>query len=146
MRTIITLFLTFTTGQIYAQDCLHTNLRWRTAIYNAREEGKVIFLDFYAPWCVPCKKMDIYTYPDEDVQSIICHEDVLSLKINMGDNNGRGAHPDAVYLQRKYNVVAYPTMIFTDQNGNEIFRTTGFKQPDAFIEWFTEELEQLMND
>jgi thiol:disulfide interchange protein len=123
-----------------AQDCLNTDVRWSRIKQYATQNRKIIFLDFYAPWCTPCKKLDKYTYPDESVKEITCHEDVVCLKVNLGDKEGNEMHPDADYLRRKYNVTSFPTMIFLMPDGEELFRTTGFKYPQEFRDWFIDEL------
>jgi thiol:disulfide interchange protein DsbD len=40
-----------------------------TATARAEAEGKPIFIDFYADWCIPCKQMDREVFPDPEVRA-----------------------------------------------------------------------------
>lgn len=146
-KTFIFLFLNLFSIILYSQDdCLYTDERWQDIKKYAIRNEKIIFLDFYAPWCVPCKKMDANTYPDPEVKQITCNDAVVSFKVNMGYANGNNKHPDAEYLSSKYNIQAYPTMIFLMPDGTELFRTTGYKSPEDFIEWFQEQLKEILEE
>ena len=37
------------------------------ALVKAKQENKILFVDFYAVWCVPCKKMAKTVFTQEEV-------------------------------------------------------------------------------
>ena len=59
---------------IYAQsDSLYKGIRfekglsWQQMLDKAKVEGKYVFVDCYATWCLPCKWMDKNIYTSEKV-------------------------------------------------------------------------------
>lgn len=85
-----------------------------TAKEIAQAEGKFVFIDFYADWCVPCKWMDEITYTDRNVISTL-QNDFVSVKVNIDDFDG-------FTLKEEYKVKVLPTVIVLDQNGKVVKR------------------------
>ena len=85
-----------------------------TAKEIAQVEGKYVFIDFYADWCVPCKWMDETTYADRNVINTL-QNDFVSVKVNIDDFDG-------FTLKEEYNVRVLPTVIVLDQNGKVVRR------------------------
>ncbi|QLZ67936.1 protein-disulfide reductase DsbD [Legionella sp. PC1000] len=83
----------------------------KQAIANA--QGKPVMLDFYADWCTSCKVMDATTFKDPRVQEALARFSVI--KIDVTKNNA-----DDKALLNYFHVVAPPTFIFLDAQGNEI--------------------------
>lgn len=51
-----------------------SSVRWElypSALTAAAEDGKMIFVDIVADWCIPCREMDKTTYRDEAVVKIL---------------------------------------------------------------------------
>ncbi len=42
-------------------------LDWQQVLAKAKAENKYIFVDCYATWCIPCKKMDTDVYSSQKV-------------------------------------------------------------------------------
>ncbi|KAA3624690.1 MAG: thioredoxin, partial [Bacteroidetes bacterium] len=58
MKKLVFLFLiTLFTSSIAAQGIEFLHLTWDEALELAKEEEKIIFVDAYAVWCGPCKRM-----------------------------------------------------------------------------------------
>lgn len=83
----------------------------------AHKENKLVFIDFYAHWCLPCKMMEDDVFTHEPTAQII-NADFVSYKINAEKDHGR-------LLASKYNVSSYPTLIFLDSDGNILERKDG---------------------
>lgn len=83
------------------------------------KSDKKVVVDFYATWCVPCRKFSPIV---EEVAKE--KEDINFYKINI-DN--------APTISDKYNVISIPTLIVIE-NGKEINRTVGLVSKEKIIE------------
>ena len=90
----------------------------------------VAMLDLYADWCVACKEFEKYTFSAPQVKKAF--EQVLLLQVDMTKNS-----PENKALMEKLHVLGLPTIIFFDQQGEEIqgARVTGFIQAEPFADW-----------
>lgn len=97
---------------------------YRAAFALAEEQGKNVFIDFYADWCPPCRTLAEDYFPRPDYQEFL--SGVVPLKVNV-DNE-----PD---FAGSYNVSSIPALILTDAEGNEIDRVEGVTgNAEAFLE------------
>ena len=96
----------------------------------AENPKKVVMLDLYADWCVACKEFEKSTFSDTRVQNAF--NDVLLLQVDMTKNSAHNSE-----LMKKLNVMGLPTIIFLNNQGNEIenSRVTGFMPADEFLVW-----------
>ncbi len=85
-----------------------------TAKEIASAQGKYIFIDFYADWCVPCKWMDETTYADKGVINTL-KSNFIPVKVNIDDFDG-------YTLKAEYNIKVLPTLLVIDPNGKVIKR------------------------
>ena len=95
-------------------DSPFSDISLTTAKELASVEGKMIFVDFYANWCVPCKWMDETTYSDKQVISSL-RDKFIPIKINIDDFDG-------YTLKEEYGIKILPTVLVLDQNGKVIKR------------------------
>lgn len=98
---------------------------WEEALAEAKQENKYIFLDIYASWCGPCKKLKRTTFKDEAVGNYF-----NSNFINMTMD---GETKEGLELAEKYDIRAYPTLLIIDPNGKKMTKTVGFKRPRILI-------------
>ncbi len=86
-------------------------------IDRAKIENKLVFIDFVADWCAPCKLMeeDIYTYKPLYDQ---INRDFISYRVDIEKQNG----PNLSYL---YDVKKLPTLLFLDTQGEIIVKREG---------------------
>lgn len=78
------------------------------AIAKAKSEGKFIFIDTYAEWCVPCKQMEL-VFVDQEVSDFF-NDHFINVKIDMDSPLGKKISED-------YDIVWLPTLVFLDQEG-----------------------------
>ena len=88
----------------------------------------VAMLDLYADWCVACKEFEKYTFSNGQVQNAF--QGVLLLQADMTQNS-----PQNTELMKQLEVLGLPTIIFFDNQGNEISNTriTGFINAERFL-------------
>ena len=83
----------------------------------AAEKNKLVFLDIYTDWCMPCKMMDEDVFPDENLGKYF-NDNFISYKADAE----KGTGPTIATL---YNVYAYPTLLFLDSKGNILEQKIG---------------------
>jgi thiol:disulfide interchange protein DsbD len=97
------------------------------ALARAAAANRLAMLDFYADWCVDCKKMDRYTFTEASV--IAALDGMLLLKADVTAND----EADQALL-RRFGIFGPPTIAFFDVNGREMrgLRQVGFTPADEF--------------
>jgi len=100
-------------------DFIHTD-KLTEALERAEAEDKMVFIDFYTSWCLPCKLMDEDVFTDKEFGDYM-NRHFISVKINAEVGNG----PNLAAL---YQVKSYPTLLFIDLNG----RVKGRKEGAAY--------------
>ena len=96
------------------------------ALKLAKDENKLLFVDVYATWCGPCKRMDAVTFVNAEVGEYF-NERFVNLKID----GEKGQGPT---IRQRYNVRGYPTLLFLNHKGEVITSTAGFRDPQRFLE------------
>lgn len=96
-----------------------TNAQLDQALQAAK--GKAVMVDFYADWCVSCKEMEAYTFPDAAVKTAL--QGVNLIKVDVTDYNAQ-----AKALLSRFKLVGPPATLFFNRSGQERseFRLVGF--------------------
>jgi len=86
-----------------------------------------VFLDFYADWCLDCKRMERSTFPDPGVAALMSEFDLL--KIDMTDFSDR--HQQVL---NEFGLIGPPAYLFFS-GGVELdrYRMFGFMPPEEFV-------------
>lgn len=92
----------------------------------ATAENKLIFLDAYASWCGPCKKMSKQVFTNDKVAEYF-NANFINAKIDMEAGEGRD-------IAKLYAVSVYPSLLFINGEGKVLHRATGAYEPEALIE------------
>jgi thiol:disulfide interchange protein DsbD len=97
------------------------------ALSAARTANQPVMLDFTAEWCVSCKEMEEYTFPDAGVIGAL--EPFMLLRADVTDNND----DDQALLQR-FQSFGPPTIAFFDRSGFERtnYKLVGFVPAEKF--------------
>lgn len=98
---------------------------WNEILKKAKKTNKIIMIDMYTSWCGPCKLMAREIFPDDTIGKFY-------------NNNFINAHFDAEKgegkdLAKKYKIIAYPSFIFCDSNGEVLHRAVGSCLKKDFI-------------
>ena len=103
------------------------------AIERAQSEGKPVLVNFYADWCVWCKRLESTTLRDTKVAALLSDRVV---PVNL-DVEGDGRE-----LSNRYHVDGLPTVLVLDSSGREIGRIPGYMPPTGFLEQVERILQQ----
>jgi thiol:disulfide interchange protein len=90
------------------------------------KSGKLIFIDAYASWCGPCKRMAATSFKNQEVGKVY-NEQFINLKIDCEKD------ADGPELARMYKVKAYPTLLVIDGNGKLIKEVVGMQMEDGLL-------------
>jgi thiol:disulfide interchange protein len=84
------------------------------ALAKARESKRLLFVDFYAEWCVPCIVLEETIFPDPGVQKAL--EAYVFVKVDTDRFPSAGEF---------FAVAAMPTLLVLDGQGKELHRLVG---------------------
>ncbi|WPL16664.1 Thiol:disulfide interchange protein DsbD precursor [Thiorhodovibrio winogradskyi] len=94
----------------------------------AAAKGQPLMLDFYADWCVSCKEMERYTFPEPEVQAAMAGFVLLQADVTANDAE------DRALMQERFGIPGPPAILFFDSSGSELrgFRLVGFVPSEEF--------------
>ncbi|MGB1018129.1 MAG: thioredoxin domain-containing protein [Chitinophagales bacterium] len=125
MKRIILLLITLISLAVQAQGIAFFKGTFDEAKAEAKKEGKLIFMDAYATWCGPCKRMARDVFPTKEAGEYF-NANFVNVKMDMEKGEGRG-------LAKKYGVRSYPTLLFIDYNGDVVYETKGARRNAASL-------------
>lgn len=91
-----------------------TSESFEVAKDRATKEGKLLFVDFYASWCTPCKWMESTTFADPEVGSVL-NKNYVSLKVDIDTQTGFA-------LKEKFEISVLPTILIFNSQGELVER------------------------
>lgn len=100
---------------------------WPEALQRAKAEGKYIFVDGYATWCGPCKKLKATTFKDNKAAAFF-NKHFVNVAIDM--EKGQGPK-----LAEKWGLEVYPALFIFDSQGRLIISGEGFLDATEMIEF-----------
>lgn len=109
----------------YAQGIQFTNGTWKELKAKAEKENKLIFMDAYAEWCGPCKKMAKDVFTQKEVGDYF-NTHFVNVKMDMEKGEGIG-------LSNDFGIQAYPTLLFINSEGKVVHRAVGYHTTDLLI-------------
>ncbi len=109
----------------FAQGIQFTQGTWKEIKAKAEKENKLIFMDAYAEWCGPCKKMAKDVFTQKEVGDYF-NAHFVNVKMDMEKGEGIG-------LSNDFGVQAYPTLLFVNSGGNVVHRAVGYHTTDLLI-------------
>jgi len=92
----------------------HTDMSLEDALALAQKEDKNLFIETYASYCIPCKKLE-KEFRKPDVANYF-NDHFINVRVNM-ERTSR-AKP----YQNAYQVVFLPTLVFANKHGHQIIK------------------------
>ena len=108
-----------------AQEIKFFNGTFDEALLEASKENKILMIDFFTDWCIWCKELDKKVYTNFEVAEF-ANKNFINLKIDAEKGSG-------TELAKKYKIVGYPTILFLNEQKEEIDRIYGYFPPKEFL-------------
>jgi thiol:disulfide interchange protein DsbD len=106
------------------------DLKWMTdevqALAKAKSEGKPLLIDFGADWCLPCKQMELKTFPNEAVRRELSR--FVLLRVDCSEETEQNTA-----LQNKYQSQTLPSVLVFDRTGNRTAWFHEYTPPEALL-------------
>jgi thiol-disulfide isomerase/thioredoxin len=106
--TLLPFFVVILISDVYTQNqsIVFLEKPWAEIVKEAQKQKKMIFLDAYTTWCGPCKWMAANIFTNDTVAAFY-NKNFICSHFDMEKGEG-------LELARKYQVRAYPTLLFLD--------------------------------
>ncbi len=103
-------------------------------------KGQPIMLDFYADWCISCKKMERLTFSDANVHQALKGVTLLKADVTLDDKTDTA-------LMQHFGIIGPPAILFFNPQGQEqkAQRVIGFKSAEEFTAIIQKALPQPPN-
>ena len=108
---------------------IHSTAELDTQLSKAKEEKKLVLLDFYADWCISCKEMEVNTFANPEVS-----KELRRFVLLQADVTANSAENQA--LLKRFGLFGPPGILLFNQNSEEQKdqRVIGYMPPQRFIE------------
>ena len=99
---------------------------YATALARAKKEKKLVMVDIYATWCLPCKQLEKETFANKDVEARLSNQ-VISVKLDLEKIL------DNAELAKQFARDTIPYVVFLDSDGKKLSEFVGFLTADEFL-------------
>ena len=119
------LFLTGTAGYAQNREITFETGSLQSALDKAKASNKLVFVDCYTEWCVPCKHMAKNIFTIDSVADFFNQNFV-----NVGLDMEKG---DGIPALKTYKVGAFPSFLLLNGNGDLVYKFVGAMDADKFM-------------
>lgn len=99
---------------------------YASALARAKKEKKLVMVDIYATWCLPCKQLEKETFANKDVEARLSNQ-VISVKLDLEKIL------DNAELAKQFARDTIPYVVFLDSDGKKLSEFVGFLTADEFL-------------
>ncbi len=115
---------------------IESNAQLDQFLAQAKEQKKLVLLDFYADWCISCKEMEVNTFSNAEVNHVLQNFTLLQADVtkNSADNQA---------LLKRFGLFGPPGILIFNLNSVEQKdqRVIGYMPPQRFTERLKRALE-----
>jgi len=106
----------------------NAKVSFQKLLADAKAKKIPVVLDFYADWCLACKELDKDTYANDNIKKELSR--FVTIKLDVTKDT-----PDLLEIQKQFEVIGLPTIVFIDSNGEVISknRQFGFIAANKFL-------------
>jgi thiol:disulfide interchange protein DsbD len=115
---------------------IESNVQLDQFLAQAKDQKRLVLLDFYADWCISCKEMEVNTFANSEVNKelqkfVLLQADVTK---NSADNQA---------LLKRFKLFGPPGILIFDLNSEEQKdqRVIGYMPPQRFVDRLKKALE-----
>jgi thiol:disulfide interchange protein len=108
---------------------------WNHAFAATKDQNKLVFIDMYATWCMPCQMMKNTTFKKKKIAAFF-NENFINLSVDAEKGNG-------LQIASAYNVEAYPTLLFVKPDGQAVLISEGFLPAAHLMELAQKALDKI---
>ncbi|WP_442589165.1 thioredoxin family protein [Pedobacter sp. AW31-3R] len=95
------------------------------ALKKAKATNKLVFVDCYTEWCIPCKQMEATVFKTDSVAAFF-NSKLVNLQIDMEKGEG----PEVL---KTYNIGAFPSYLLIDGDGKVLYKFVGGMPAEEFM-------------
>lgn len=100
---------------------------WEAAIQAARAQHKLIFVDTYASWCIPCQQLKWTSFRNKKTADFF-NQHFINLSVNIEEGIG----PE---MADQFGIHALPTLLFLDAEGKPVLVTMGYLKASQLLQF-----------
>ncbi|MFT3677788.1 MAG: thioredoxin family protein [Chitinophagaceae bacterium] len=120
INILLVILLSCTNG--FTQGLTTIEQDYQQALGLAAKDNKLLLINFYTSWCIPCKKLDKLIFQNDSIKQIL-GKDYILLRYN--------AENDTVFhLSKKHHIFIYPSAVVLNKSGYVVNRNYGFSGED----------------
>jgi len=108
---------------------IQSSAQLEAQLSKAKEEKKLVLLDFYADWCISCKEMEVNTFANPQVSKVL--QQFVLLQADVTKNS-----PENQALLKRFGLFGPPGILIFNLDSQELQdqRVIGYMPPQRFIE------------
>lgn len=112
-------------NQTFGQGIVFFEGDYQAALTKAKQEKKLLFVDFYADWCGPCKQMAKNVFTQKVIGDYF-NDKFVSIQVDAEDVANRA-------IVKQYRVKSYPTLAFFNGDGKMLLQNVGALDVEALL-------------